>query len=97
MPPDFSKSSNGPSVIWGKALVGGEDVVGLEGYLAMMVGQRVPHRRQFKPTDQERQLWKQIRDSHRAEARSGLTVMEALAVMRSPQWRSTPGFYRYPH
>jgi tryptophan halogenase len=90
-------AENGPSVIWGKALVGGEDVFGLEGYLAMMVGQRVPHRRPFKPTDRERQLWKQIRDASRAEAAGGLTVTQSLAVMRSPQWRSTPGFYRYPH
>ena len=89
---------NGPSAIWGKALVGGEDVFGTEGYLAMMVGQKVPTRRPFAPGDRERQLWKAIVESNRAAARAGLTVRQSLDVIHSPRWRARPdqGFFRYP-
>jgi tryptophan halogenase len=90
-------AENGPSVAWKSTLITGRDVFGFEGWLAMMVGQNVPYRRRFRPDDHERQLWRGITDAHRAQAAAGLTVREALDVVRSPQWRTRPDFFRYPY
>jgi tryptophan 7-halogenase len=89
---------NGPSAIWAKTLVGGEDVFGPEGFLAMMVGQRVPTKRPFTPSEREQQAWRAILAENRARAAGGLTVGEALGVFRSPRWRTRPDneFFRYP-
>ena len=88
---------NGPSIAWKNTLITGRDVFGYEGWLAMMVGQKVPYRRNFQPDDHERQVWRQLREQNRAQAAVGLTVRQALDVVRSPQWRTRPDFFRYPY
>jgi tryptophan halogenase len=88
---------NGPSAIWGKVLVGGQDVFGIEGYLAMMVGQNAPTARRVTLSERERQLWKTIRDSNRDQATNGLTVKQSLEVIRSPRFRVRDNFFRYPY
>ena len=88
---------NGPSVAWKHTLITGRDVFGFEGWLAMMVGQKVPYRRQFVPDEHERQVWRQIREQNRAQAAAGLTVRESIEVVRSPRWRTRPDFFRYPY
>ena len=88
---------NGPSVAWKAALITGRDVFGFEGWLAMMVGQKVPYRRGFEPDDHERQVWRQVREHQRAQASAGLTVRQALTAVRSPHWRTRPDFFRYPY
>ena len=90
-------AENGPSVVWKSTLITGRDVFGYEGWLAMMVGQNVPYRRRFEPDDHERQLWRGITEAHRAQAAAGLTMRQALDVMRSPRWRTRPDFFRYPY
>ena len=60
--------------------------------LAMTVGQNVPYRRRFRPHDHERQLWRSISQANRAQAAAGLTMRQALDVVRSRQWRTHPHF-----
>src|SRR5205085_5109099 len=84
---------NGPSIAWKHTLVTGRDVFGFEGWLAMMVGQKVPYRRNFTPDPHERQVWRQLQQQNRAAAAAGLTVGQALDVVRSPQWRARPDFF----
>jgi tryptophan 7-halogenase len=85
---------NGPSTIWRDTLVTGHDVFGYEGYLAMMVGMKVPYRERRQITPQERATWRAIQQENRARATSGLTVKEALQIVRNPQWRYKQGFYK---
>ena len=86
----------GPSARWGSHLVGGRDAFGFEGYLSMMVGQRVPYRRIFEPSEPERQIFAKILAENRARATSGMSMRESLDVIRSPQFKPRPGFYHYP-
>jgi tryptophan halogenase len=88
---------NGPSALWKGTLIRGRDVFGYEGWLAMMVGQQVPYRARFAPPDAEQQTWKAIQDTHHREATAGLSVRETLDVIRSPRWKASPGFFRYPY
>jgi len=87
---------NGPSARWGQYLVGGRDAFGFEGYLTMMVGQRVPHRRKVEITDTERQTFAQILEHNRAQAAAGLTMRQSLDVIRSPVFKVRTDFYHYP-
>ena len=85
---------NGPAV-WGSRLVLGQhDTFGVDGYLCMLVGQRVPHRNPYRPTDPERHLWEAHRVRNRARAEAGYSVPEALALVHSPAWHWNPDFYR---
>jgi tryptophan halogenase len=88
---------NGPSVAWKTTLITGRDVFGYEGWLAMMVGQKVPYRRAFQSDERERQLWRSIQETHRTQAAAGLTVRQATDAVRSPQWRPRADFFRYPY
>ena len=88
---------NGPTAAWKDVLVHGEDVFGFEGYLAMMVGQRVPYRHVPRIDPSERETFAQVRAHQARQAASGLTVAEALRVIHdSPGWKVRPGFYHYP-
>ncbi len=60
---------------------------GFDGYLVMLVGNKAPYEAHYQATAAERAVWNQILGSMRAKAEQGMTVAEALAVMRSPQWR----------
>jgi tryptophan halogenase len=92
---DFYRE-NGPSIAWKHALITGRDVFSFEGWLAMMVGQGVPYGRRFVPDEHEQQVWRQIREANRAQAVAGMTVREALEVVRSPHWVARRDFFRYP-
>ena len=62
---------------------------GLEGYLAMLVGNRVPYQARYRIPDPERATWNHILATLRTQAAQGLSVAESLACIRSPQWRWT--------
>jgi tryptophan halogenase len=78
---------NGPSLLWYKTLLSPDDQFQMEGYLAMMVGQRVPHRSEFVPTEAERRAFEWQQRTFEAQARAGYNVRDALAVVRSPQFQ----------
>jgi tryptophan halogenase len=84
---------NGPSVIWRETLIRGYDVFGFEGYLTLMVGQAVPYRRTFEPSERDRLQWRAIQEANRAQAAGGVGVAEAVAMVRSPAWKYQEGFY----
>ena len=85
---------NGPSTIWRDTLITGRDVFGFEGYLALLVGMRVPYRRRREISQQERATWRAIQQENRMRAANGLTVKETLEIVRSPRWKYKAGFYR---
>ena len=69
---------NGPSIAWKNTLISGRDAFGFEGWLAMMVGQKVPYRRDFRPDEHERQVWHQVQEQNRSAAAAGFTVGQTL-------------------
>ena len=79
---------NGPTTLFAKTVLDPDDQFTMEGYLAMLVGQRVPYHTRFRPGPAERQAWDRIRQHHRALALGGFGVAEALRLVRSTsfQW-----------
>jgi len=78
---------NGPCVLSQHVL--GHAVVpyGLDGYLTMLVGQRVPYRQRVVFAPKEIAAWETHRAQNAAHAAGGLTAVEALAAIRQPEWR----------
>jgi tryptophan halogenase len=78
---------NGPTALYATRVLGEvEDQFSMAGYVAMLLGQRVPYRRTRLPTDQEMAIMRARRERNRHLARHGLTVEQALAMIRSPEW-----------
>jgi len=78
---------NGPSMLTRHRLGHHDNIFGLEGHLAMLVGQAVPHRRPYEPSSQEQALWRRHVADLAAQAAGGFTVQETLACTRHPAWR----------
>ena len=77
---------NGPSVLGKNVLLSHNNAYGLEGYFAMLIGQKVPHAKPHTLHPKELALWKTICGEFATEAARGLTVREALDVVRRPDW-----------
>jgi tryptophan halogenase len=60
---------------------------GIEGFLVMLVGDRVPYRGRYAPTADEWLLWNQRRAQFKSQAEAGLDVKQSLACVKSPSWR----------
>jgi tryptophan halogenase len=78
---------NGPTALERELLPTTGNNFGIEGHLAMLVGNRVPYRRRIAISEAERAAWNARRAGFAAQAKAGLTVKEALAAIRNPLWR----------
>ena len=77
----------GPTM-WLESMLPRESQFGMAGYLALLIGQQVQHRRWSTPvSDEELRLWNAERNQYKAMAARGLTVRDALAAIRSPTWK----------
>jgi tryptophan halogenase len=83
---------NGPSPAW-DILIRGKDVFGLEGYLALMVGQKVPYKRMYTPGPRERHVWSMIQKANREQAVNGFDMKQSLDIIKSPNWVYRKNFY----
>ena len=75
---------NGPSVLAGITLVHPSNSFRMDGYLALLVGQNVPHNKPYDPPPAEQNSWRQHCQKLAIEARAGMDVKEALQAIRSP-------------
>lgn len=84
---DFYKE-NGPSVVAGAQLLHPSNSFGMDGYLAMLVGQNVPHKKPHTPSPAEAKAWQNRCAAWRAEARRGFDVKQCLQAVRqsAPKW-----------
>jgi tryptophan halogenase len=89
---DFYRE-NGPMTTWRQFLVDVVDQFRFEGYLALLIGLDAPCEHQYQPSEEELALWRSYLVQLSAQAQQAMKVEEALAVIRSPQWAWTPGFY----
>jgi len=71
-----------------------ESAFGIEGYLTMLVGQQVPYQSGYRPSAAERDTWAKILGEHRTVGSSGLSIREALAAIRRPDWKWNAQFYQ---
>lgn len=84
----------GPSLMWAAESMGRGDPFGWEGYLVMLVGQGVPFRKRLTIPPEERKIWRQRCHQLEERARNGLSMAEALTMIRSERWAWKPDFYR---
>jgi tryptophan halogenase len=81
---DFYRE-NGPSVVAGAQLLHPSNSFGMDGYLAMLVGQDVPHQKPYTPSPAELKVWRDRQTRWSAEAQRGLDVKQCLAAVRGGQ------------
>ena len=91
---DYYKE-NGPSLMAKQIMHGKLEPFGVEGYFVMLIGQKVPCRTVYIPSDQEKSIWDSMRKENYLRAVGGFTTSEALEVIRSPQWQWSPAYYDY--
>jgi tryptophan halogenase len=80
-------TENGPTGFARKLLNNSGSQFGLEGFLVMLVGDRVPYKNRHTPTEAELRLVNAGRNRFKAEAMRGLDVREALAYVKHPNWQ----------
>jgi tryptophan halogenase len=78
---------NGPTGFARYTLPKPENNFGIEGYLVMLVGNRVPYLGRHAPTPAELQAWNGHRAQFIAQASAGIGVKEALAYIHHPAWQ----------
>jgi tryptophan halogenase len=78
---------NGPSTLGSPFLLRATNSFGIDGYLALLCGQQVPHQRPYNPTPPEAKAWEARTKLLAAEAQRGFGVKEALAAIRGPKWK----------
>lgn len=84
---DFYKE-NGPSVVAGAQLLHQSNSFGMDGYLALLIGQNVPHGKPHTPLPAETKVWQGKCAAWTAEAKRGFDVKQCLAAVRggAPKW-----------
>ena len=82
---------NGPDGYWGTTLVDNpHDTFTASGYITMLTGMQVPYRKTWQPDPADLAGFEKRRTTYRDMARGGVSVREALATIRSPQWQWAP-------
>lgn len=65
----------------------------MDGWLTLLVGMKVPHRKPHTPRPAEAQTWEEIQRRIRERAQRAFTVPEVLALVRSPRWKWNPNAF----
>ena len=84
---------NGPGTYHHHTLLNRLSQFGLEGYWALLIGQKVPYERPYVPSERERQTWRQIQEAFKAKALTAVGVKEALTLVRSQDFHWPPTLY----
>jgi tryptophan halogenase len=63
------------------------NLYGIEGFLAMLVGMKVPHHAPVSFPDSDWEIWSRERSAIGAAADRGFTVQQSLDAIRSPDWQ----------
>jgi tryptophan halogenase len=87
---------NGPSVAWRKVLLAQGDQFDMEGYLSLLLGQQVPYKKTYTPSEQDLAAWDSIRQQIYTRAKRGFSTQEALAQIRSPGFKWPAGLFHVP-
>lgn len=84
---------NGPGIFHRPTLLDGLSQFGLEGYWSMLIGQKVALKRPFVASPKDRESWRQIQQHFKSKAQAAVNIPEALALIRSPEFRWPPTLY----
>ena len=76
----------GPNSYW-KNLVDTLDFAGPSGYFTLLAGQNVPHAMAVEPTPADQAAMAKLFAENKRAAQMGLTIDEALRIIRDPRWQ----------
>jgi tryptophan halogenase len=77
---------NGPTALLSGIILHPANSFGLDGYLALLVGQEVPHARPYSPSPAEARIWRDRLAALGRAADEALTVQECLHALRRAGW-----------
>ena len=77
---------NGPSALLTGIILPPSNSFGLEGYLAMLVGQQVPHRKVYQAPPAELRAWSERCGNYARQAQASMSVEECLGKLRQARW-----------
>src|SRR5262249_15179704 len=89
---DYYKE-NGPSVAWRKVLLQPGDQFDMEGYLSLLLGQQVPYKKTYVPSERDLAAWDNIRQNVYHRVSRAYNTAEALQMIRSPGWVWPQGLF----
>jgi tryptophan halogenase len=78
---------NGPSSLSAARFIHSSNTFGMEGYMTLLIGQKVPHQKPYTPTEAENRAWVKYNQTWEASARNAYNAKDALIVFRSPKMR----------
>jgi tryptophan halogenase len=79
-------TENGPSSLANNYVLSSQNPYGVEGYLALLVGQCVPHRRMGRVSGKDFAAWLAHAQDYASTAQCGFSVREGLDYIRRPDW-----------
>ncbi|NOY00848.1 MAG: tryptophan 7-halogenase, partial [Verrucomicrobia bacterium] len=83
----------GPSFLWANEAMGASDPFGWEGYLIMLVGQKVPFRKNTQSlTKDDLNIWNNYLGELQQRADKSLSMRQSLDIIRSDEWGWQPDF-----
>lgn len=85
--------AHGPNALMRHVLERRMEMFSLEGFYTILMGLKVPFENRHRPTEGELARWERFRAANQREAKAGLTVAEAMRVLRLPEWSWNPEFY----
>jgi tryptophan halogenase len=77
---------NGPSALLTGILLHPTNSFGLEGYLALLVGQKVPHEKPYHASPAEQKAWRDRCANLGKQAEHAMSVRECLEALRRAGW-----------
>jgi tryptophan halogenase len=85
---------NGPNTLFRPTLIDRFDQFNLDGYLAMMIGQQVPHRNRYEPPKAEMEIWRRINAANHRNALRSYDCATGLEKVEAPDWQWNFEFFR---
>lgn len=86
--------THGPNSLLRQVLERRNEMFSLEGFYTILLGLKVPFENRYRPTEAQWRRWERFRAENEREAKFGLTIDEAMKVIRMPEWNWNPDFYK---
>jgi tryptophan 7-halogenase len=83
-------AEHGPSLMPKGIALRENNLFGLDGHYALLVGMNVPYKRVYNASPAERQRWRAHQNEFVRAAEGAASIRTAIEIMRSPQWVWTP-------
>ena len=81
---------NGPTSVMANQLLREGDLFKLDGFLSLVVGMKVPHKKQIKVSKAERQAFNALREQFRQQGENAFDSRAAFKLVHDPRFEWPP-------